>query len=266
MKIVKPSVKLIEQKDIYDHIAYCAKVCYATETVKNSKEFVEKLIQRGHKSMLRHGTVYLVATKGGPLHMRYELNPYSFVKKDRDKVYITTNLQVLEDNDWYSDLQFIDRDLYKNQVAFDNMRYSFEVVTQISTSRELNRTSPNNIAEQSTRYCNFSKGKFGNEITICEPHWFKSLNENQKEFAIRDFKWHEHNYLRRIEAGWKPQDAREFLPLATATKCIYTYTIDEWRHILNLRYYGITGTPHPNAKIIAGMIRDELIKVGYLFR
>lgn len=54
--------------------------------------------------------------------------------------------------------------------------------------------------------------------------------------------------------------------LVTATKCIYTYSINEWRAILDLRYYGTTGAPHPNAKIIAGMIRQELIELGYDFR
>lgn len=42
--------------------------------------------------------------------------------------------------------------------------------------------------------------------------------------------------------------------------------INEWRHIIDLRYYGTTGIPHPNAKIIAGMIRDNLMELGYDFR
>ena len=62
------------------------------------------------------------------------------------------------------------------------------------------------------------------------------------------------------------QDARGVLPLDTATICAYTYSASEWRHIIDLRYYGITGKPHPNAEIIAGMIRKELIKLGYDFR
>ena len=62
------------------------------------------------------------------------------------------------------------------------------------------------------------------------------------------------------------QDARGVLPLDTATICAYTYSASTWRHILDLRYYGITGTPHPNAKIVIGMIREELIKLGYSFR
>ena len=62
------------------------------------------------------------------------------------------------------------------------------------------------------------------------------------------------------------QDARGVLPLDTATVCIYTYSIEEWRHIIDLRYYGTTGKPHPNAKIIAGMIKDNLETCGYDFK
>ena len=69
-----------------------------------------------------------------------------------------------------------------------------------------------------------------------------------------------------INYGMNRQDARGILPLDTATKCVYTYSIDEWRRIIDLRYYGTTGKPHPNAKIIAGMIRDQLIELGYDFR
>jgi thymidylate synthase (FAD) len=150
------------------------------------------------------------------------------------------------------------------------MRYTFKVVTQISTSRELNRTSPNNISEQSTRYVNLSK-KGG---AICQPHWMTDedvekwedddLDSNSKlsvylnscERAFED-------YNNLLELGMLPEDARGVLHIDTATVCVYTYTITEWRHILDLRYYGTTGKPHPNAKIIAGMIRDELIKLGY---
>ena len=64
----------------------------------------------------------------------------------------------------------------------------------------------------------------------------------------------------------KPQDARGVLPLDTATVCIYTYSYNEWRHIIDLRYYSTTGAAHPNAVIIAGMIREKLIEAGHEFR
>ena len=152
------------------------------------------------------------------------------------------------------------------------MRYTFKITTQISTSRELNRVSPNNIAEQSTRYV-YEDG------TICRPYWMTkeeanefnnnhqagmtTVGRNYINSCIQSFG----TYKDLIEInGMHRQDARGTLPLDTATVCAYTYSIKEWRAILDLRYYGTTGQPHPNAKIIAGMIREELIKLGYEFR
>lgn len=61
-------------------------------------------------------------------------------------------------------------------------------------------------------------------------------------------------------AGMKPEDARGILPLDTATKVVMTYSVREWKHIIDLRYYGTTGTPHPNAKLVIGMVRDAINK------
>ena len=70
-------------------------------------------------------------------------------------------------------------------------------------------------------------------------------------------------YNLALRFGMKAQDAREFLPLCTATKCVYTYSINEWQHILDLRYRGTTGKPHPNAKLVAGEIAAILDDKGY---
>ena len=75
----------------------------------------------------------------------------------------------------------------------------------------------------------------------------------------RDFQ----EYKQLVDLGMNRQDARGKLPLDTATVCAYTYFIDEWAHILQLRYHGSTGKPHPNAKIIASMIREYLLNEGY---
>lgn len=73
-------------------------------------------------------------------------------------------------------------------------------------------------------------------------------------------------YRLLVNKGMHRQDACGVLPFDTATVCIYTYSIEEWRHIIDLRYYGTTGKPHPNAKIIAGMIKDNLETCGYDFK
>lgn len=158
-------------------------------------------------------------------------------------------------------------DFCNTEIGFHMMRYTFCVDTQISTSRELNRVSPNNIAEKSTRYV-YEDG------SICRPHWiskeeaelFNNDNNADLDEAMnvylngckRDF---EEYKILVDKYKIHRQDARGKLPLDTATRCIYTYSINEWRHIIDLRYYGTTGKPHPNAKLIAGMIKNKHIEI-----
>ena len=290
MKIIQPKVELWQQgEDKVSHVARCARVCYKKET-GNDSALYQNLEKSNHLSMFRHETYYFaIPTKGrdyliyGALN-RYLHNPYIKYIIYKDNCYIITN------GNFIRDIKNSNTILYENIINYQItpkeakkieylwihfMRYTFCVVTQISTSRELNRVSPNNISEQSTRYV-YEDG------TICKPHWMTDeevdyLNNNplfeewyrfhRKTSIFRDScdaSFSKYKIL--VNMGMQRQDARGVLPLDTATKCVYTYSIDEWRNIIDLRYYGTTGAPHPNAKIIAGMIREQLIELGYDFR
>lgn len=294
MKIIQPKVELWQQgEDKVAHVARCARICYKKET-GNDSALYGSLERRNHLSMYRHETYYAAVPTykkdsiiwqclAGYMHC-----PYIKWVRYRNNTYIITNGNFIRDI--VKDNPVLFHMIYDNQITSEEaeqikpiwehfIRYTFCVVTQISTSRELNRVSPNNIAEQSTRYV-YEDG------TICKPHWMSDeiathFNE-EPLFAdwiddnIEHQKAYQYisscndsfiNYKTLVdEFGMNRQDARGVLPIDTATRCVYTYSIAEWRAILDLRYYGTTGAPHPNAKIIAGMIRQELIKLGYAFR
>lgn len=278
MKLIYPSVELWEQDDKVHHIARCARVCYASDSdSKGSDEnLVKSLMTRNHTSMFRHESVYFIIEKAYSGKEKYrkiydELTKYTYCPYikfviEHGIIYISTN------GDFYNNSKYdrlIDL-IYDSEVTIEQFRksitgqfltrYTFCVVTQISTSRELNRTSPNNIAEQSTRYVNF--GKKGG-ITICLPHWWDDANWFKKFIHKAYWKSCEIMYNFLLKIGFKPQDARGVLPLDTATKCVYTYNVKEWKHIIDLRYHGITGKPHPNAYVIAKDIANELARLGY---
>lgn len=275
MEIIKPQVELWVQKNPIDHVARCARVCYASDKVTHNEAMYNRLLDAGHNSMFRHESVYIIAPGRSD---RYELiDSFEFcpfvdyrIDYDNDEIYISTNRQFFMENEaiQYFEEWIVSIDEFKStMLGKELMRYTFKVVTQISTSRELNRVSPNNIAEQSTRYVNLSK-KGG---AICQPWWLTDENiKDENNEKVTEYLISCNNsfmsYNELISFGMKPQDARGVLPLDTATVCVYTYTIAEWRHIIDLRYYGTTGAAHSNARIIAGMIRDELIKLGYSFR
>ena len=289
MKIIEPNIELWEQTDEVAHVAHCARICYRKET-GNDKALYDSLIKRNHLSMFRHVTRYYIVPKSCvPKWVDDYMNAITFNAKivGIDVDYCLGIYFIIANGQWILEhpglISLIDKYIVTdkdfanyNNTSWNMMRYTFKVTTQISTSRELNRVSPNNIAEQSTRYV-YEDG------TICRPHWMTKeeadyLNTNEildddwivNHCWAKRYIWSIDNsfdkYKVLVDAGLHRQDARGVLPLDTATVCAYTYSIKEWRDIIDLRYYGTTGQPHTNAKIAAGMIRNELMELGYEFR
>lgn len=279
MKLIYPSVDLWEQKDLINHVAKCARVCYASESKNEDSNvrLVNSLKNKGHLSMFRHESRYFIVRKENDSEVYksvyqtlrgFKYCPFIAYSVNKGVIYISTNGQFYRELDKICpgltplifDSEVTANEFRDTEIGFELMRYTFCVITQIGTSRELNRTSPNNIAEQSTRYVDF--GKKGG-ITICLPHWWDNASWFKKTFTKIGWKFSELMYYGALKLGFKPEDARGFLPLETATKVVYTYNIDEWQHILDLRFYGTTGKPHPNAKVIAYKILTELRELGY---
>ena len=315
MKFIQPSVEYWPQTNVIEHIAKVGRICYKTQGAQPDEtltdaERAQFLMERdkkrckgfwdsGHKSMYRHGSVYFFVPNQdrlpGFVWGYFDACPYMEYTTKGRSVWISTNMQFLSeqpkvrtalDKYWVEEQDFIKIALDKHYPeALILLRMTFVVTTQISTSRELNRTSPNAIAEQSTRYVNL-KNKGG--VQICTPHWYQGLNEDGapapspsaspsgsaafqaapslppfKHFLARlafraGCKFSEWMYRALLALGLKPQDARGILPIDTYTIVAYTYSIQEWNHIIDLRYHGTTGKPHPNARIAASQIRDQI--------
>ena len=286
MKFTEPQVEWWQQTSLAQHIARVGRICYKAKGKQPGKgmteEEVEAFIQKrdeerckgfwesGHRSMYRHGTIYFFMPheKGLPNYIWAYLNasPYIDYATKNHKVWISTNMQFLLEHKNLMDAlspydvsedEFIEKaQKYECEEAFTLIRMTMVVTTQISTSRELNRTSPNSIAEQSTRYCNLEK-KGG--VQIARPHWYDGGTRWQRivyRMVCRVCEW---GYNRLLKSGLKPQDARGVLPIDTYTVVAYTYSIAEWKNIIDLRYHGKTGKPHPNAHMIASTVREIIM-------
>ena len=287
MKFTEPQVEWWQQTSLAQHIARVGRICYKAKgkqpeegmTEEEVKAFIQKrdeerckgFWESGHRSMYRHGTCYffLPNEKGFPNHIwaYVSASPYVEYATKNHKVWISTNMQFLLEHKNIRDAlspydvseeEFIEKaQKYECEEAFTLIRMTMVVTTQIGTSRELNRTSPNSIAEQSTRYCNLEK-KGG--VQIARPHWYDGGTRWQRmvySLVCRVCEW---GYNRLLKSGLKPQDARGVLPIDTYTVVAYTYTLSEWSHILDLRYHEMTGKAHPNAKIIGEKIRNIIIE------
>ena len=287
MIFTEPKVEWWPQTSLVQHIAQVGRICYKAKgkqpdesmSEEEAKAFIEKrdeerckgFWESGHRSMFRHGTMYFFMPneKGLPNYIWAYLNssPYiDYATKDH-KVWISTNMQFLLENKNLMDAlssygvsedEFIEKaQKYECVDAITIIRMTLVVTTQISTSRELNRTSPNSIAEQSTRYCNLEKN---GGVQIARPHWHAGGTRWQRFVFNTACRVSERAYNILLKSGLKPQDARGVLPLDTYTVVAYTYSLAEWSHILDLRYHGKTGAPHPNAKIVGEKIRSIIIE------
>lgn len=280
MKLIKPSVELWEHgwelKDIWNHVAKCTRVCYQSNPKSENEDgeaFVRRVIFRNspdscpfnHLSVLEHGTVYMIMPT--ELGRKYKNNPYSkvyFAEADWDnedevgKAYVTTNLRVLVENEWLDfDKQFI-----TPKHLLHSGRQTFSIITDIGVSRELNRHRCHSISEESTRYCNYSKGKFGNEITFIEPEWYDELPPIEQNKFNEALESAEKFYLTFINYGWVPQRARQVLDLNTKTQVVHTAFTLDWMDFLDLRLNEYSGKVHPNMKIIASKISNFMYGVS----
>lgn len=278
MKMIIPGVEWWPQKTAAQQIARVGRICYKSKAKQPDENLSEdqkekfreeqaiKLANRfwesGHKSMYRHGTLYFFVKNDYKLPKSLwsllVASPYINYSVKEKKVWISSNMQFLCEHGEILEIltpynvkedEFVEKALkYDFKEALNLLRMTLVVTTQISTSRELNRTSPNCISEQSTRYVNLEK-KGG--VQIARPHWLHEGTRRQKFLYLAGCKIADWLYRRLLKSGMKPQDARGILPLDTYTVVAYTYTITEWQHILDLRFRETTGKAHPNAKEVA---------------
>lgn len=329
MIIIKPNCQYLQEEDgkEIEHIVKCAGICYGNDPFKEPEvpidylKIYNNLLTNHHISPLRHSTLYyIIPEEAIRTDINLDLNPaycnrtYDF---DTKRIFVTINGQWYQDNYnlfnlFYSKYR-VSKEKYIEEIkllknpdtkeeAFTTLRYTFVLTTQISTSRELNRVSPNNICEQSTRYCKLTLPKFGEDVAICQPYWlnicgsYNSIQitkyidkyyvntgkgdplELRNEYPIKLNEINNINgislhydvniaekyikncynaaslYREALIMGIYPQDARGLLPLDTATKVVYTYSYKEWQHIIDLRFHGTAGKPHPNAKEVIGLL------------
>jgi thymidylate synthase (FAD) len=281
MKLIDPSFEIIEQEGssqdyLYKMIEKCAKTCYKsvnTITDDSAEKFVDRLVKAEHYAMLEHATVYLKIPFNIPLDLvvkGYSSNPYSWVSIPDNNVhiaYVTTNYRVIKENSWEEDLKYM-----CTPTKYHEKRVTVRFVCSRAVAQEFTRHRVFSFAMESQRYCNYSRDKFGNEITFIIPDWVNTHcpNKNQKGPSVVDMEWStalmnaEASYFNLLKEGWKPEEAREVLPNSTKTELIMTGFVDDWKHFFDLRALGTTGKPHPEAYRLAFPLMEEFKKMNYI--
>ena len=295
MKLVFPKYEIVEQKPglegMYKQIELCGRISHKSEdkiTEDSYKKFVETMRKLQHFATFEHGTVYLKFIDEDYTPYKtdlkktiefYEKNPYSRIKYYDWAYYVTTNYRVICENGRESDLEF-----WCEPTEWHERRHTVIFTCDIGVSREYNRHRVNSILEESTRYCNYTKEKFGSSLNIVVPIWLRERTEEIEYNLRNDFKGYcsgfmtgsklndidywmfanlcsEYCYDKLInEFEWTPQQARTILPLDTKTTLAHTAFDSDWDHFFDLRALGTTGAPHPSAKELAEPLMNEFQK------
>lgn len=306
MKLIKPSVNewVCDNtlEDIWKHIAACTRVCYQSEPRGNGEtdeEFVKRVVLRNHSfeeiansrdlqlslhlSTLEHGTCYFNANYWTNDNMDKLIeSTYSNIAKntwsrrnlykDKNGMYtwaITTNMRFLVENGLTNLLSSLVPPTEHHEI-----RRTFNIITSIGVSRELNRHRSHSICEESTRYNNYSKNKYGNELTCIIPEWLdikpktydnlvlaknKNNLDDESYSFIDTLLYIEGVYRHLANVNKTPaQKLRELLPLTLKTQVIHTAFESDWKEFIKLRSDAISGSVHPNMKVIANKIKELL--------
>lgn len=279
MRLIKPSFEILHQSNgldgVYKQIEIAGRTCYKSEdkiTEDSAKEFIDRLVKSGHGAMLEHGTVYLKVDVGKnfvTFHKKYFSNKYSVAKfiEHTNICCITTNYRVLVENGWLDDLKYICEPTEDHA-----KRLSVKFVCDRGILCEFTRHRIFSFAAESTRYCNYSKDKFNNELTFIIPNWFNGLKESTLDERRKVYGddaentngWHssdnaennwvislldnEITYIDLLEKGWSPQQARSVLPNSLKTELVMTGFIDDWKGFFELR---TSTAAHPQARELA---------------
>lgn len=317
MKLIKPSFEIIKQGEglegIKKHIELCGRVCYKSEdriTENSAEKFIQSLLNSGHTSVLEHGTVYLDiplsfdyddynnVTMSGHRFIEYSTNPYSFVnirKGNRPmwNLCVTTNYRVLLKNNWLDDLQYL-----CVPTEFHEKRVTVRFICDRAIANEFVRHRAFSFSQESTRYCNYSHKKFGNELTYVLPNWIIGGTQESLQFFMA-LNACEDSYFKLLKLGWKPQQTRAILPLCLKTELVMTGFVNDWwgkytiidkstglidKVIDGRDYKGVdnidrdkyliveegffplrcSGNAHPQAQELAITLREEFIKRGLI--
>lgn len=291
MKLIKQSFEILEQKDfsligIKKFIERCGRVCYKSEdriTDDSYEKFVNMLVKRDHARPLEFGTVHLKISSGMLFEeflqdlVDYKLYNPAWIKYKElpEYTYITTNyrhyLQIIKKCPYIAEYFTEQDNCYYPSRYTVHMTLSRGVMDEFRTHVGLSHLA------ESTRYCNYSKDKFDNQITFIQPSWIILDKEISpiNELCLLSGQYDRENpnlrylaslvdanyaYVLLLNKGWTPQQARDVLPLSVKSELISCGFEDAWS---NFFYRRCANDAHPMAREIAIPLQKRFKELGY---
>ena len=277
IELIDSTVEPVIQTDLYKHIERCGRICYKSEdriTDDSAPKFINTIVNRGHTSVLEHGTIYFTVKYDSAEYAEYydttikEIinSPYSFYKSDDSNLYVTTNFRVVL-NAFKGNLtlanEFINKhlsDLSERHIQ----RITLHITCDRAISMELIRHRVFSFSQESTRYCNYGNRGF----QFIKPAWWDEVINDVSYSEVDKTKWcdifyvncnkNAEDYNKLLELGQTPQQARAVLNNALKTELMMTGTIPQWEEFLKLR---LDKAAHPDMQVLAKKIQETIRQV-----
>lgn len=295
MKLIKQSFEILEQKDfslidIKKFIERCGRVCYKSEdriTDDSYEKFVNMLINKDHARPLEFGTVHLLIPNSDFKEVYTSLTEIGLDNCDwlqycyyQGAYYVTTNYRYYLDI--IKSVPSMQKYFSETYSKYYPKRYTVHFITSRAIMDEFRTHVTLSHLAESTRYCDYGRNRFDNEITCVIPHYCPDLIEgNSYDLSICEYgliqaenlseksaKWiesmcqAEQDYMDLLNDGCTAQEARDVLPLGIKSELISCGFGSAW---VNFFYRRCAKDAHPMAREIATSLEDKFKEMGMSF-
>ena len=277
--------------EICTHIEHCGRTCYKSEnliTQETAVPFISGILKSGHESVIEHANVIfsmpINAKNRKVFEMRDVRGLYSSLEKDplngKELIVVSGNMRSFRDAarqyNVHDFLYVIGNPLFyikeNEELSFDDLK--IESVQQslfselhnyltthstcdVGAYKDITRHRLASFSIESTRYCNYSKGKFGAELTMIDPCNIEKNSPMYDEW-LSAMNCIEKSYMKMAELGAKGDQLRMLLPHSTKADMIMTANVAEWKHIFSLRCHSAA---HPSVRKVMKIILSECYKI-----
>ncbi len=289
-RLVEPSIAFIDADDFFDKNALVAHNCYQVADKGHDENilFISRLIKNQHLAMIEHKRFIFKVDKEHFIAFQELNNPYiKLIKpsKSVENIYLVScSLRVMLEAKTEREIAlfhyleralkddvralFVDLPLGEcaSEVSLDDYRliltekeiddlsfYTYQIITDRGVTHELVRHRPCSFAQESTRYCNYTKDKFSNQLTFIKPLRYEEFKDIYDKF----FKECTDTYFSLVEKGAKPEEARSVLPNSLKTSIMVSADLTEWKHIFELR---CSPFAHPDINTVMTLVKEDMIR------
>lgn len=285
---IENEASFVSDDNFFDKIAKVAHNCYqvASKDHQSNVEFVMRLIKSKHLAMIEHERFCFKVPEMLYFEVEKIHSPYIVLVRDEENYYLSLSLRTILESEADSpvkelipaldeeikgricpdaeksdEIEIVSPESIADKIGrecYDKIKFvTYHMITDRGVTHELVRHRPCSFAQESTRYCNYTKDKFQNSLSFMKPLRYEEFKEIYDDY----FQKVTDSYFALIQAGARPDEARSVLPNALKASIMVSATIEEWKHIFDLR---MDPHAHEDIRRVTSLVREDMVKRGFI--